>query len=90
MTYAEAKKRLSMHLVPLPSAGDYELIVTGFLPNDELVNFSLSISGCYSDETLSATIDSTLEELLNLRYDYIEGTVKDTLLYDGGNFNESN
>ena len=90
MTYADLKRRITYAITSLPTEGSYDVVITGFIPGDEMVNFNIKVEGCYTEDVLRATLDSTLEELLDLRYDYTEGTIEDTLLYDGGTFNESN
>lgn len=89
MKYSELKERITVIIESLPTPGSFHAVVTGFLPNDELINFELSIEGCQTQEILNATINASLEDLLNARYDYIEGPIDETLLYDGGTFNES-
>lgn len=84
------KEKLTIIILAQPTKGCYTAHIKGFLPDDEMVDFELELEGCYTEQILKDTISSSVEELLDIRYNYVEGLVDDTLLYDGGNFNELN
>ncbi len=86
----DLKERITVIIKTTHTEGTFQAHVTGFLPGDEMVDFELELEGCYTEQILKDTLNSSIEEILDIRYNYVEGLVDDTLLYDGGNFNEPN
>lgn len=92
MTYKELTKNITIFIEPLETSGCYMARIRGCTPIGERLHFDIETSGCYTQEVLEATLNAELEEILSCKYDYeIDKNIdEDDLLYDGGNFNESN
>lgn len=86
MNYEDIKKCLSIIINTLPTRGEYIVEVYGLLPDETLVDIEFELTECPTKEILFNTLDATLQELFDAKYNYHsdEEIDESDLLFDGG------
>lgn len=91
MKLEDYTKNITIFVEPLDESGCYMAHIRGFTIDQEMIEFDIELSGCYTMQVLQDTLSAELEEILSCRYHYsIDTTIdEEDLLHDGGIFNES-
>ena len=87
MKLDEFLRNTTITAYPQPSPGSYLAEVRGESPYMEQMNFDIELTNCDTPDILKDTLQSKLEEILNLKYSYGYDECNDEdLMHDGGNF----
>ena len=79
--------RHSTVIVYPQTPGAFIAEIRGESPYMEQMNFDIELTECYTPEILKDTLQSKLEEILNLKYSYAYDDSNDEdLMHYGGNF----